>query len=183
MGYEAIPMTLTPERADITSYMLQQLINFDSLFNDYTPGCEDRCGLCQRCMQRKLIISHNLISPRAAVWEVWRDDNFCGILWLSDVVPGHDARGEFTFWDRRLQGKRQLLENWIQDVVFGTLNLHRLTVEIPDYMHALGRYLERYLGFEMEGRKKEAMKREGRWRDVLIFGRLSECQVEQLQPK
>jgi len=170
---EAIPLSLTD--ASKNNYIIDQLFNFDSMFSDFADACDKRCGMCQQCMKRKLIVAHNLCSPKAVAWEVWDDESLIGILWLSNIVPEHDARGEFTFWDRRLHGKQNLLENWLQEHVFGQLGLHRVTVEIPHYMFKLGRYLERYLSFEKEGTKREGMYKKGQWYDIHIYGRISDA--------
>ena len=167
---EAMPLRLTPEKATL---ILDSLIKHETMFSDYQPACPEVCGQCVLCWQRKAAVAHNIASPKAMVWEVWNDAELCGILWLADVVPGHDARCELAFWDGKLSGKAKLINSLFQGPVFGEpLNLHRVTVEIPRYMHALGRWLERRVGFQQEGIRREAMLKDGTWHDKLLYGKL-----------
>jgi UDP-4-amino-4,6-dideoxy-N-acetyl-beta-L-altrosamine N-acetyltransferase len=56
---------------------------------------------------------------------------------------------------------------------FGEMNLHRVELEVLDYNSRAIRCYEK-CGFKLEGRRREAMFRDGRYHDALIMGILRE---------
>lgn len=169
--YEARPLTLTPRKIE---KIFDEMLRIETMWNDYQKGCPEYCGECQNCIARKVAISRNLASLDSMSWEVWKDGDFVGILFLTDIVSGHDALAHFAFWDGDMRGKAALIENMIEEVVFnGNLGLHRLTVKYPAHEHRMIGYLKRYLGFEEEGRLREAQLWRGKWEDVAILGRIN----------
>ena len=171
MGYEATPLVLTPEKAH---KILDELFKVETMFSDYQPACAELCGYCELCLNRKRAIVSNLWGPNSLAYEVWKDDELVGIIYFKDIVPGVDAMGELTFWDKDLRGKAGIINQVVDSIAFGdTLRLHRLTVHVPVKMKSLVRFLERKLGFEIEGTKREAMRWGGEWIDMVILGRVN----------
>lgn len=169
--YEARPLKLTPQKAE---KILGEMLRIETMWNDYQKGCPEVCGECERCMRRKVAVVKNLVSLDSIIWEVWKGNEFVGILHLSDIVPGHDALAHFTFWDGDMRGKATLINRMVDEVAFnGGLNLHRITVQYPAHEHRMIGYLKRYLGFEEEGRLREAQLWRGKWEDVAILGRIN----------
>lgn len=107
------------------------------------------------------------IKPRGLFWEV--DD--VGLIYLTDIVPGFQADGHFTFWDRRLRGRDLLLLEMAKYLIT-EFELHRLVCRVPLYSQPTLRYVERVLKFTKEGRLREAIHFDGQWWDVATFSML-----------
>jgi len=162
---------------------MHELCRFDTVFTDYQKG-EDRLWA----------VANVLNQPRSRVWEVWRYEDgdpidVVGILLLTEIVVGTDAVAHFVFFDEDLRSKTQLMTE-VLDWIFSDHNdwraLQRVTIQIPDFMFALVRYAQRYLGFSgpfthkiagksarVEGVKRNAVMWRGTPRDLLILGKLN----------
>lgn len=179
MNYLAIPFDPNdPARAESLSRIFREMLHYDSLFTDYQPMCDDECGRadCEDCGRRIASIIAALSDPNSIVWEVWTDEddpNLTGVLYLTRVVDRCDALAHYLFFDGKLTDKTALLNEMIENV-FRTLKLHRLTVEVPAYAHALLRHATRKLGFHEEGERREAVRWNGEWWSVHILGRLND---------
>jgi hypothetical protein len=133
------------------------------------------------------------------VWEVWSTGesvDLVGILYITDVVVGCDAKAHYAFFDNDLWGKTDLIQSiidWLFEDHPEWVALSRLTIEIPDFAFALAAHASKKLGFggdnEYTARKKngkksrtipvEGVKRKSLlWRDmhrdVLVLGLLNE---------
>ena len=169
--YEAKPLTLTPQKAEL---IITKLAAVDTQFSDYQPACPDRCGHCEKCHNRALTIARKLTAPDACVWEVWSEDELVGIIYLTEIVVRQDAQAHFAFWDRKnMRGKRGLILKALERYAFGKLKLHRVTIETPAHMTRLVRYLRDDLGFKWEGEKAEALRWRGKWENVVILGKVA----------
>lgn len=113
-------------------------------------------------------------------WEVWSDaepKRLCGLLYLSDIVPGCEAMTHYVFFDGHLRDKTPLLLAML-DWAFSDhpelawRGLHRLTVEVPTTHTALAAHAQKRLGFVAEGTKREVIRQRGKWLDTLILGRI-----------
>ena len=82
-------------------------------------------------------------------WGVWRGEELLGMLSLTNVVEGLDARLHFLFFDRNLVGKRALLRQFLAHC-FGPLGFRRLSAEVPEDAAKLIRFY-RNMGFRYEG--------------------------------
>ena len=163
------------------------LCRFDTIFTDYQKG-EDRMWA----------VAHVLNKPNSYSWEVWRSEDgefvdVVGILYLTNISAGQDAVAHFVFFDEDLRGKTRLMQrvlDWIFTDHEDWRALQRVTVEIPDFMFALVRYAQRYLGFSgpfthkiagksarVEGVKKNAILWRGKPRDLLILGKTNELRA------
>lgn len=190
-GYQAIPFTPTPERAAIVSKLMRSIMQFETIFSDYSRACDDACGACADCERCLLAISYMLSKPDSRSWEIWSTDDtpeLVGIMVLTRVTPGVDAEAHYAFFDGRLHGKDAIIEEMIQWVFEDHDDWHalkRLTIAIPDYAFALARHATKRLGFggdfvwrargksiPVEGVRRGAMRWRGVDRDVLLMGRL-----------
>ena len=84
-------------------------------------------------------------------FECWRDGELVGILLLSRIVPKIDALFHFIFFDSNMVGKRLLLRQFLQDHCFGTMELNRVSLEVPEHQHRYREFCRRVLGFRYEG--------------------------------
>lgn len=176
-SYFAVPFDRSgsPERAPVTSEIVRGMFEHRALFTDYQPACDDRCGECPRCAKRLATVIKALSDPDSRVWEVWNgkgvdeEVKLIGVVYLTNLVEGCDATAHYLFFDGKLADKTELLESMIQNVFDD--GLHRLTVEVPEHAHALARHASRKLGFHEEGRKREAIRYNGHWEDVIVLGR------------
>lgn len=199
MSFQAIPFQPTPERALVVSHILRNVIRYETLFTDYARGCETACGECALCRERMALAARVLGAPDSWAWEVWdtsdADASLVGVIYLTDVVPGRDAKAHYVFFDGRLKDKTPLLEGLIQWTFedhpeIGWQGLLRLSIEIPDFAGALARHASRRLGFgggfshqlgavtlPVEGIRRGALTWRGIPRDLLLLGRLARKDV------
>ena len=194
--YEAQPFTPTPERYEIVSRIIREVAQFETLFTDYERACVPLCAdtySCPRCRNRLATVGQKLANPNARVWEVWRQGDqpeIVGIAYLTDIIPGGDAKAHYVFWDKELMSKTRLLEEMIQWCFRDHpdwIALRRLTVEAPTFGYAFIRHAHRKLGFggdfkyKLPGKKPSTINVEGvrkgaiRWNnndvDMVMLGR------------
>lgn len=91
-----------------------------------------------------------------------------GVYFLTDIYPGYEATGHFAYWDRIAAGRERMVHEMMR-IVFDKYNLNRMTTEIPAYQTGTIRSAEE-LGFVKEGLKRQAARRHGSWKDVVIMG-------------
>jgi hypothetical protein len=97
-----------------------------------------------------------LTSPGHITFEVWKDEDVVGMIWLTRVVPTVDATLNFHFFDRDLVGKRKLLQNFCRYCLTPLpdgLQLHRLTMEVPEGAR-IERFARKVLDFQLEGESR-----------------------------
>lgn len=192
--YQIIPLQDTPERAHILAEIVTKICGFDTAFSDYQAICEERCTetktipeFCEVCRLRLGVVA--LAFQQGITWEVWDDDKVVGIIRLSDIKLGQDAKGHYIFFDRKLNGKTEVIQaliNWAFTDHAGWPALKRLTVQIPDFAFALAKHAHKKLGFtgpfdytikgskiKVEGVKKNAVTWRGHNRDLLSLGLLN----------
>lgn len=188
--FELMPFTRTPERAEIISEILRNIAKHETIFTGLQAPCEASCvslktlvEMCETCRARMATVAFVLGAPNTRTWEVWntRTSEVSGIIYFSDIIPTQDAKGHYVFFDGRLTGKTEVIEEAV-GMMFEDFRLARMTVEIPAPFVALARHAQRKLSFGGPFRYKgglsvEGVKRGGcRWRgqqeDLLILGRL-----------
>ena len=137
--YLAIPFQFNPRRAVINDALLTGCLHLPNLFP--VPGTEQ---------DRKIAVAAWLTDPDNLFWEVWHGGTLIGILGVTRVILGLDALAHLAFYDRQLWGRRQLvlcMMGW----AFRELRLQRLSVEIPEHLEPLIRFVRAKLGFHYEG--------------------------------
>lgn len=165
--------------------LLSRLAAHKHYFTDYTRGCSGECaGFCRNltpgCATVKQRIATALLAKNAILWEVWRKDpvDFVGILRLSEVEPGCNAKAHYMFFDSRLKDKTPILRAW-KDWAFSQLNLRRITVEVPANAFVLAKHAVKELGFggdytykglPVEGVMRGATVLDGKPLDIIILG-------------
>jgi hypothetical protein len=139
-----------------------KLKEFKTVFNSYIANNLDDFIT--------LFVSGNGKDDIRATGLIWEVDDV-GILYLTNIAVGHDALAHFNFWDRRLRGRENLLRGMTR-YVMDEFDLHRVTVEVGLFAAPwLPAAVER-TGFKKEGRKREALKYEGKWFDSIIYSML-----------
>ena len=139
----------------------------DVLFSDYTEGKFEP-------------FLDVLMDPRGVFLEIVNDeDDVIGLMYLSDVVPGFDAYGHFTFWDAVASGREPLALFAIEQIM-DRYKLHRLSAMIPVYQSGTIRFTEK-LGFKREGEIREAIPHKGRWMPAYHYGILRNEVEEQIE--
>ncbi len=198
MTYEVLPLILTPERAEIVSTLLRRVASHDTIFA--RADCDARClpndltlpELCEACRARMRTIAAILGDARTRAWEVWdAEANLVGVVYISEILPGIDAKGHYVFWDSaNLKSKTPALREIIRWIFedheeVGWRALARLTIEIPAPFVFLARHASKALGFggayrytipgksefsRVEGVKRRAVEWRGELVDLLILG-------------
>jgi len=100
--------------------------------------------------ERRILIASILSDPLNRVWLVWQNGGLIGCLLLTHIVPKIDAQCHFVFFDRTLFGRKALLWN-LMGKVFHEYDLQRLTVEVPEYLTPLYKFVRKKLNFRLEG--------------------------------
>lgn len=102
--------------------------------------------------QRKILAAQIIADQRNRCWQVWHGAEMVGVLLLTDIVAGLDAKAHFVFFDHQLAGRRNLIWNMIGAVFRdSSLNLNRLTIEIPEHLPKLIKFVRKVLSFKIEG--------------------------------
>ena len=139
---------------------------FETIFSDQTRGDV-----------RKFV--RIFMDNRSAWVEVRRiaDDRSVGVMCAQNIVEGVDADVHITMWDSVGKGREELIKE-VMRCAMRRYELVRLTAPIPGYQKAVGRVIQR-LGFEQEGTKRKAVKYNGDWCPLHIFGILREDLIEE----
>lgn len=103
----------------------------------------------------------------------WRVDDFVGMFYVTDIDIGQDALLHYTFFDRVLKGRTELIVRML-DYIFKRYGFHRVTVEIPAFASPYTLVAAERIGFVKEGRKRHCRKFDGDYFDVHSFGMLKE---------
>jgi RimJ/RimL family protein N-acetyltransferase len=103
----------------------------------------------------------------------WVIDDFTGVLYMTDIIPGVDAKCHLSFFDRRSKGREELVRHMLR-YAFDKYHFKRLTVEIALYANpSFMRFVES-IGFVKEGRRRFATLFNEKWYDVNCYGILNE---------
>lgn len=151
----------TPLSYEKLNYLWEKLSKFPTLFNSEIKTVDD-------FINSLIDYSGGEVKARGLVWEV--DD--VGIFYLTDIYPGYQAAGHFTFWDGRFNGREGLIKEMIR-YVFEEYQFHRIVAEVPLYSRPALRAAER-TGFVKEGRLRKATWYKGEWWDVNLYSILEE---------
>lgn len=109
---------------------------------------------------------------------LWVVDDFVGVFSLTNIYHPDDALMHFTFFDKRIKGRDELVREMIR-YVFITYGFHRLSAEIPAYSSpGVLRFITEKVGLSLEGRKKKAIPFHEDRADLLLYG-ITKEDVEQ----
>lgn len=101
-------------------------------------------------------------------------DDFEGIFYMTDIQPGVDASVHYTFFNGRHKGRVELVREMLK-YGFRTFGFRRLTAEIPLYASPeTHNFVEHWVKFKKEGRKRKAAELGGEFYDVNVYGILRE---------
>lgn len=143
--YLAVPFHFDERRAAINETLLTGCLHLPNLFP--LPISEG---------ERKAAVAAWLTDPNNLFWEVWLKGSLVGILGVTRIVIGLDGLAHLAFFDRQLLGRRQLVLSMV-GWAFRELRLQRLTVEIPEHLEPLIRFVRVKLGFRYEGETLAAL--------------------------
>jgi RimJ/RimL family protein N-acetyltransferase len=96
-------------------------------------------------------------------------DDFVGVFYMTEMKPGVDAQVHFSFFDRRLRGRLELMRAMVR-YCFEEYKFHRLSTEIPLYIKHFSLDFLEALGFKYEGRRRQATQYKGEWYDRKLYG-------------
>ena len=154
------PVTLSTEKLN---YFYDKLKEFDVVFNDHVPNSPGGFASIFVTVGEDYKVTAN-----GLLWEV--DD--VGILYLTDIIPGVSALAHFSFWDRRLRGRENLIREMIK-LGFQKYGFQRIETRVALYASPVLGAVER-IGFVKEGRARQAVRRNGVWYDVNLYSLLRE---------
>lgn len=98
-----------------------------------------------------------------------RIDNV-GLILVTDIVPGVEARMHISFWDSKLSGREAIIREAVKWIL-ETFTVRRVSVPVRADARAMRSFLER-VGLYFEGVLKNWVKRDedGRLYDLYLFG-------------
>lgn len=99
---------------------------------------------------RRLLFITVLTDPKNRIWEVWHGSELVGMLYLGEIRPLISGLVHWTFLDRELRGKRDLLWTWFGDC-FRQWEFQSLMVGVPEFVDTLLHYVRSKLGFHFQG--------------------------------
>ena len=147
--YVALPLTLTPMPK--VTYLLDRLVEHDGYWSDYQAG-------------RREIAAGMLTNTSNIILEIWKREDVggvqpVGLVIFTHIVPYTDCQFHPIFFDGQLSnalGKRNILLSLLS-WAFRSLQVERISAEIPEFAGPLIHYARRKLGFrfEAEGRMIE----------------------------
>jgi RimJ/RimL family protein N-acetyltransferase len=155
------PVELSTEKL---KYYYERLKEFDVLFNDHIPNTLGGFSSIFVTIDRDTLRA----TANGLLWEV--DD--VGIIYLTNIVPHYSAMAHFSFWDRRLRGREQLVRELLK-LAFETYRFQRIETRVALYANPVLAAVER-IGFVKEGRARQAVRRNGEWYDVNLYSVLRE---------
>lgn len=135
----AVPFQPLAINARTAQALLDGMLSVPAIFP--TPGTVE---------ERRVLIASVLADPVNRVWLVWNGGTLTGCLLLTHIIPQVDAEAHFVFFDRTLFGRKALIWN-LMGRVFQELALQRLTVEVPEYLTPLYKFVRKKLMFRLEG--------------------------------
>lgn len=142
-------------------YYYEKLKDFDTIFNDFVAN-NFQAFISQFVVDG----GDGNIAATGLIWEV--DD--VGIFRVTDIIPMHQAKVHPNFWDGRFRGREDLCREMCK-YLFERYKFHRLVAEVPLYSKATALFAKR-VGFEGEGRMREATLYKGEWFDMWLFSLL-----------
>lgn len=96
-------------------------------------------------------------------------NDFLGVFYLTDIVPGDDALAHYTFFDRRHTGRKELVVEMMK-YVFKKYKFNRLTAQVPNYATEQARHFIQSCGFVYEGKRRKAAPYKGDMFDINLYG-------------
>lgn len=145
--------------------------NFQTVFGQDVRG--DFVKFASLLVEGKSIAS---LAPSGLFWVV---DDFVGIFYLSRIIPHVEATAHYIFFDKRHKGRENLVMSMMLWAI-NTFDLQRVNVELPTYVSDNTKYfVEKHLGFKLEGRKRRAVQYRNAWFDVNLYGMLKEEALKQ----
>lgn len=139
MSLFAVPLNPLNVTDKTATSLLDGMLSVPAIFT--TPGTLE---------ERRVLIASVLSDPLNRVWLVWGGSTLLGVLLLTHIVPKVDAQCHFVFFDRTLFGRKALVWN-LMGKVFKELDLQRLSVEVPEYLTPLYKFVRKKLYFRLEG--------------------------------
>lgn len=145
----------------MTREVLEEYYNrikeFDVVFNDLVPNNgADFASIFIGQEQNGELYAKGLI------WEV--DD--VGILYLTEITKTQ-ALAHFTFWDRRIRGRLDLIREMIRHC-FERYGFERIETRVALYAKPILPVVEK-IGFIKEGRLRHTSPYKGKWFDTNIY--------------
>lgn len=172
---------ITGDRVRLRAIELEDLPRFVAWFNDPEvqsglPQCtplsmQDEENWFQENQKRKP--EERTLSIDVLVENEWRHVGSCGLIEIDTRVRSAELGitiGEKTYWDRGYGS--DVLRVFLRHA-FETLNLHRLQLRVFE-SNVRAIHVYQNLGFQEEGRMRQAHYHAGRYEDVLIMGLLRE---------
>lgn len=147
-SYFALPFSLTPITK--VSYILDRLTEHQTFWTDFITDRRERAAAV-------------LTYPENVIYEVWRKEEGdagvqpVGLVIFDHIEPHVNCQMHPVFFDGRLNnaaGKRRLVLS-LMAKMFQDADLHRMSLEIPEFASTLIRYARKHLGFRFEAERRQ----------------------------
>lgn len=107
-------------------------------------------------------------------WLVKDGNEYIGVLYFNRVDFENESSylGIYSNPCSEIKGKGKMLRNALMELAFQTANFHTMKLEVlEDNDRAI--YLYNKAGFVEEGRLREIVFKDDRWRDVVVMGMIN----------
>ncbi len=91
-----------------------------------------------------------------------------GLLILQNIIHGLRGEVHFILWDSKLSSKAMLMKELLL-WAFLSFELERIETFVASYARAIMRFLERKLGFQMEGVMRNRVRNKGELTDLYVY--------------
>lgn len=119
---------------------------------------------------RKFINSLKTSTDRA-YWLVMKDNEYIGVIYFTNIKWDHRNAyfGIYANPEKKIPGVGRILDSLAKNIAFDILNLHTLKLEVIEDNKVVIN-LHKKFGFKEEGRLKDFVYKNGKWKDVIIMG-------------
>lgn len=113
-------------------------------------------------------------------WLVAKNDQYIGVMYFSNIIWNHRNAylGIYTNPEKKIPGSGGIILSLILEVAFNFLNLHSLKLEVIENNEAAIRLYKKF-DFKEEGKLKEFVYKDGKWKDVIIMGKINPKEEKQ----
>ena len=135
----------------------EKIKEFDVVFNHLVPN--DPLKFAEIFLGQE---QNGEIYAKGLIWEVYD----VGILYLTEITQTQ-ALAHFTFWDKRLRGRLDLIREMIK-FCFDRYGFERIETRVALYAKPILPVVEK-IGFKKEGRLRHTSPYKGKWFDTNIY--------------
>jgi len=141
--------------------------NEETLFDVWKKICQFDSVFMDDDLKNSAVFLNKLLPPTVTLMT----DG--GMMWLQNIRPGLRGEVHFTFWDKKLSSRLELIQNCL---IWGFLSfdLQRIETYVANYAYSIQRFIEKKLNFKKEGTLRNRVFHRNELIDVHVYSILKE---------